>query len=128
MNKEEVILLTLGIQLAIQIAMYLGTAKLFRGLIRRPVIAASSLHKIWDMERQAAANTVVGVMLLAYNLLLSTIVLHFTSTSAIAGITNMGASVIVALIMFIDFSKIGRFYIEVPKKSIWKNVIKKITR
>lgn len=126
MNNEDVIILTLIIQVAIQLALYLGTCKIFRALVRKPIVTCSALHKIWGMERQAAANTITGAVLLGYNLLLSTIVLHFTDTSAIAGITNMGASVLIALIMFVEFSKFGRFYIEVPKKSAWQNMLDRI--
>lgn len=126
MNKEEIIFITLAIQVAIQVALYLGTCKIFRGFIRRPVLAASMAHKMWGMTRQAAANAVVGVLLLAYNIAISAVVLHFTSSSALAGITNMGASVLVAILMFVEFSSVGRFYIEVPKENALKKMLNKL--
>lgn len=121
MNREEVILITLAIQVAIQVALYLGTSTMFKNLIRRPVLTASLSYKWWGLEsRQQMANSLVTALLLAYNLLISVVVLKFTNSSALAGITNMGASVVVAGIMWLEFSKIGRHYIEVPKDKVSK--------
>lgn len=83
-------------------------------------------HKLWGMTRQQAANSIVAGLLLAYNIGISALVLLFTKSSALAGMSNMGASVIVAIVMFVEFSKIGRHYIEVPKETAWNKFVGKL--
>lgn len=126
MNKSDIMLLTLIIQIAVQLTLYFGTCTLFKNLIKKPVLGLSLCYKFWGMSRQQAANSIVGALLLAYNIGISAIVLWFTNSSAAAGMSNMGASVIVAIVMFIEFSSIGRHYIEVPKETVWRKVINKI--
>ena len=38
----------------------------------------------------------------------------------------MGASVLVAILMFVEFSSVGRFYIEVPKENALKKMLNKL--
>lgn len=126
MNKSDVMLLTLIIQVAVQLTLYFGTCTLFKNLIKKPVLGLSMCHKLWGMTRQQAANSIVAGLLLAYNIGISALVLWFTNSSALAGMSSMGASVIVAIVMFVEFSSIGRHYIQVPKESAWKKFVSKL--
>lgn len=114
--KEEVIIITLIIQFIIQLALYLGTNKFIHCLIRLITKTLSTSHKVFDMKRQAMADGITGLQLLTYNIILSMVVLKFTSTSTLAGITNLGASVFVGCVMAFQYSKFGKYHIKVEEE------------
>ena len=126
--REGVILLTLVIQAVIQTALYLGTNKLIHPIIKRPIVGLSACHKMFDMSRQEMVNTLVSIALLAYNIAITLFVLKITNTGALAGITNLGGSVIVGMIMAAQYSKMGKYYIEVKEKESVLSKVKKMLK
>lgn len=126
--KIEVLVFTLIIQLGIQITLYLTTVKFAAALIKLPAKTLSNLHMLFDMTKQETCNGVVALCLIGYNILLSLLVLKFTATSALAGITNLGASVGVGVFMTLHFRKGGKYYIETKETNLLGKLKNKVRR
>jgi hypothetical protein len=128
--KAEIMLVTLIIQTVVQMALYLSTNNFIHCVLKKVIWGLSLSHKAFGVKRQEMTNGLVSVSLIFYNILISIVVLKFTSTGALAGITNLGASVFVGLVMAFQFSKNGKYYIETPEdKSVLeraKEYIKKL--
>lgn len=126
--KMEVLLLTLVIQMVIQLALYLSTAPICHAFMKNPIRFVSWGHWILGMKRQDLTNGLVSITLIMYNIALSLLVLKFTSTSALAGITNLGASVGVGVFMSLHFRKGGKYYIETKETNLLGKLKSKIRR
>lgn len=114
--KLEVLILTLIIQMVIQLSLYFSTIRIVAGLIDKPIRLVSWGHWILGLKRQELTDGLVSVSMIMYNIALSLLVLKFTSTSALAGITNLGASVAVGVFMGLHFRKGGKYYIETKER------------
>lgn len=122
----EVVVFTLFIQMAIQLALYFSTVKIVHALIKYPVRFISWGHWILGLKRQEFADGMVAILMILYNIGISMVVLYFTNSSALAGITNLGASVGVGIFMGMHFRKDGTYYIETPERHIFKSFANKI--
>lgn len=124
----EVMIFTLFIQMAIQLSLYFSTAKIVHSLIKHPVRLLSWGHLILGLKRQELTDGMVSVFLIMYNIALSLLVLKFTSTSALAGITNLGASVGVGVFMAMHFRRGGKYYIQTEEKHPFRYIKNKLWR
>ena len=116
----EVVIFTLFIQMAIQMAFYFSTVKIVHALIKHPVRFISWGHWILGLKRQELTDGMVAILMILYNIGISVVVLYFTNSSALAGITNLGASVGVGIFMGLHFRKGGTYYIETPDRNPFK--------
>ena len=124
----EVMLFTLIIQMAIQLSLYFSTIKIVSCIIEKPIRLVSWGHWILGLKRQELTNGLVSVSMIMYNIALSLLVLKFTSTSALAGITNLGASVAVGIFMGMHFRKGGKYYIKTEERHPFKELVNKLKR
>lgn len=126
--KMEVLLFTLVIQMVIQLSLYLSTAPICHALMKNPIRFVSWGHWILGMKRQDLTNGLVSITLIMYNIALSLLVLKFTATSTLAGITNLGASVGVGVFMALHFRKGGKYYIETKETNLLGKLKSKVRR
>lgn len=126
--KLEVLILTLIIQMITQLSLYFSTCKIVASLISKPIRLVSCCHWILGLKRQELTDGLVSVSMIMYNIALSLLVLKFTSTSALAGITNLGASVGVGVFMAMHFRKGGKYYIQTEEKHLFRNIKNKFRR
>lgn len=124
----SILIFTLIIQMVIQLSLYFSTAPIYHAVIKNPIRFFSMGHWILGMKRQDLTNGMVSVSLILYNIALSLLVLKFTATSTLAGITNLGASVGVGVFMALHFRKGGKYYIETKEKHLFKEIKSKIRR
>lgn len=126
--KLEILIFTLFIQMAIQLSLYFSTIKIVSCIIDKPIRLVSWGHWILGLKRQELTNGLVSVSMIMYNIALSLLVLKFTSTSALAGITNLGASVAVGIFMGMHFRKGGKYYIKTEERHPLQALVKKLKR
>ena len=92
--NPTVIAIYLVIQFIVQLAFYLAIKKhLFWGCFH--------LWKTFDISIESCSKT-LSFLLFVINILISILVKIFTSSGGLTGMTNLGASVILGLIMYFD--------------------------
>ena len=95
-------------QFVVQLTIYLIAIRLLYITIHRMTKSLCFMAK----DKQNAYDICNSVQLLCLNIIISYIVLCFTGVSAYAGISNTFASAFLGVLMWYQFKKGGKYYLE----------------
>ena len=109
MNRELLIIFFI-IQLTVQSVLYIQTRDIFRALI---INLLKFINIFTDSVEQDKVNKFTSFMLIVYNILISLLVLKFTSTGAYSGASNLFASCFLGFKMYYDFRAKGAYNIKI---------------
>ncbi len=111
--NQNMFFIFLVVQFLIQMFIYKQTLSIFRYILKflsDTIVIFSSQGKEQDI-----INKLTNVSLLFYNILISLLVLKFTSTGAYSGMSNLFASCFVGVFMYFDFRTKGQYHITFNK-------------
>lgn len=98
MNKEMLIAYLI-IQFVVQFSLYRITKKPLFGLVR---LISTAEKEFCDNTNYKTTLTILAILMFVANIGLSILVKCFTSSGGLTGMTNLGASVLLGLIMSFD--------------------------
>lgn len=110
MNRELLIIFFI-IQLTVQSVLYIQTRSIVKAIITNIIKFINIFND--NIITQESVNKTTSVILIIYNILISLLVLKFTSTGAYSGASNLFASCFLGVKMYLDFRANGKYSIKI---------------